>query len=96
MVPGDHPSLPKQSGTCHRLPDGRGGGDFRHEKNKAYHAFVKCNGDYTDLSIHDFHDFLRDVGGQQAEQFEALAEGWPGFHFFDKSDIHEALQKIYI
>ena len=70
--------------------------DFRAHRNKAYYAFVKCNGDYTDLSVHDLHAFLEHIGGKQAEQLDALSKGWPGFHFYDRSDIHEVLQKIYI
>ena len=72
------------------------GYDVFDHKNKFYYAFVKCQGDFTDLSVHDLHGFLKDVGGTQAEQLKALSGGWPGFHFYDRSDIHEALQKIYI
>lgn len=70
--------------------------DFHPKRNKIYYAFVKCNGDNTDFSVHDLHGFLKNVGGKQAEQLEALSEGWPGFHFYDRSDIGEALQRIYI
>lgn len=64
-------------------------------RNKVYYAFVRCHGDYTDLSVHDLHGFLSGVGGKVADQLKVLSEGWPGFNFYDRGDITEALQKIY-
>ena len=75
--------------------DPEGAKDPQHT-NKAYYAFVKCHGDFTDLSVHDLDGYLTEVGGTQAEQLKAMSGGWPGFHYYDRSDIYEALQKIYI
>ena len=69
--------------------------NYADHKNKVYYAFVRCHGDYTDLSVHDLHGFLTHVGGKQAEQLDALSKEWPGFHFYDRGDIGEALRMIY-